>query len=180
MKVFILLKKIRNYLIYFIKGGVKYSEATGVKVGDNCRIYTRNFGSEPFLIKIGDNVTVTTGVQFITHDGSGSLIKDSKGRRYYYAKIEVGNNVMIGVNSIILPGVKIHDNVIIAAGSVVSKSIPKNSIVGGVPAKIIGRMDEFSNRALKEWLTEDNMNFKLSYEERILEICDSEFKPCLK
>lgn len=180
MKLFILLKKIKNHLIYFIKGGVKYSENIGVKVGDNCRIFTRNFGSEPFLIKIGDNVTVTKGVQFITHDGSGSLFKDSKGRRYYYAKIEVGDNVMIGVNSIILPGVKIHDNVIIAAGSVVSKSIPENSIVGGVPAKIIGRVDEFSNRALKEWLTEENMNFRLSYKERILEICDSEFKPFLK
>lgn len=121
----------------------KLARKTGVNIGKNCRIYTSYFGSEPFLISIGDNVTVTSDVKFITHDGSGWLMKDKKGRRYYYHGISVGNNVFIGVNSIIMPGVKIEDNVVVGAGSVVTKSVPEGCVlVAGVPARIIGRYDD--------------------------------------
>lgn len=169
-----------NLINYFLFGGVKYAREIGVGVGENCRIYTREFGTEPFLICIGNNVTVTSGVRFITHDGSGSLVIDEKGRRFYFAKIYVGNNVMIGVNSIILPGVKIDDNVIIAAGSVVTKSIPENSIVAGVPAKIIGSFNDFKEKALCDWVSPIELDSSKPYKERILEVVDIKFKPHLK
>src|SRR5690606_24858527 len=116
---------------------VSYGRSIGVTIGNNCRIYIDKFGTEPFLISIGDNVTITNEVRLITHDGATWLFRDEKGRRYRYAPIVIGNNVFIGFRSLITPGVKIGNNVIIAAGTVVTKSIPDNSIVGGAPAKYI-------------------------------------------
>jgi len=87
-------------LAYFMaKGSVVYARKKGVKVGENCRIYIKNWGSEPFLVTIGDHVTVTSGVKFITHDGSTCLVKDDQGKRYQrFAPIQVGSHVFIGVN----------------------------------------------------------------------------------
>lgn len=139
---------------YLLFGGEKYCKRIGVEIGEGCRIYTHHFGSEPYLISIGDMVTVTHGVRFITHDGAGWLIRDQKGRRYRYGKITIGSRVFIGACSIILPGVTIGDNVIIAAGAVVNKDVPSNSIVGGVPAKVIGNFSDFEKKALSTWTTE--------------------------
>ncbi len=87
-------------------------------------------------ISIGDNVAISRGVTIwdtdahqITYDyGKESLVKK---------KVIIGNNVWIGNKVTILKGVIIGDNVVIAAGSVVNKDIPPNSLVGGVPAKVI-------------------------------------------
>lgn len=172
--------RVYHLLLYFCFGGVKYAQKIGVKVGSNCRIYTNRFGSEPFLITIGDKVTITSGVTFLTHDGSGWLFNDDEGRRYYYSPIEIGNSVFIGVNSIILPGVKIESNVIIAAGSVITKSIPKNSIVAGVPAKVIGQTSNFEKKVLNEWISHIRIDNTLTYKEKIKKITHYSFKPFLK
>ena len=58
-----------------------YAKKIGVKIGKNCRIYISQFGTEPFLIEIGNNVTITSGVKIITHDGSTWLINDEILRR---------------------------------------------------------------------------------------------------
>lgn len=60
-----------------------------------------------------------------------------------FGKVKIGNWVYIGSNSLIMPGVTISDNVLVAAGSVVTKSIPPNVIVAGNPAKIIGNIDTY-------------------------------------
>lgn len=64
-------------------------------------------------------------------------------------KITIGNNVLIGSNSMIMYDVTIGDNVIIAAGSCVTKDVPANSIVGGVPAKVIGSFDDYEKNLWK-------------------------------
>lgn len=128
--------------------GDEYARWRGVKVGSNCRILIRSFGSEPFLIEIGDDVTVSNNVQFITHDGATWLIRDEAGRRFHYAPIKIGNSVFIGANSLVMPGVEIGNRVIIGAGSVVTKSVPDGVIVAGNPARIIGTFDEFRDRHL--------------------------------
>ncbi|MBC7915785.1 MAG: acyltransferase [Pyrinomonadaceae bacterium] len=157
-----------------------YFKKNGIKVGENCRIYTSKFGSEPFLITIGNNVTVTSGVSFITHDGSAWLMRDEKGRRYTYQPINIGNNVFIGVNSIIMPGVKIEDRVIVAAGSVVTKSIPSGVVVAGVPAKIIGRYDDIETKMLDSYISDMEIkSYQGTYQERIEKVANFAFKPYL-
>lgn len=89
----------------------------------------------------------------ITHDVVYRVIRNNPaykdsiaGAGQYLNKIEIMDNVMIGAHSVILPGVTIGPNSIVAAGSVVVKDIPRGVIVGGNPAKVIGTMDDFVNK----------------------------------
>ena len=173
------IEYLRSAFILHTKGALAYARYKGVKVGANCRIYTTHFGSEPFLIEIGDNVTVTSGVKFITHDGSGWLMRDDKGRRYLYQKISIGSNVFIGINCIIMPGVKIDDFVVIAPGSVITKSIPSGVIVGGVPAKIIGDFDSLKSKMINYYISDADINYNTDYYTRIIKILNKEHKPYL-
>ena len=152
----------------------------GAKIGADCRVYTRGFSSEAWLIEIGNKVTVTSGVKILTHDGSTWLFNDDKGRRFLYKKTIIKNNVFIGTNSIIMPGVVIEDNVIVAAGSIVTKSVPSGVIIGGNPAKIIGDYDTYKAKVFSGYVSESEMDFTKTYKERILEIVDQSVKPYLK
>lgn len=143
--------------MYALKGADYTARALGVKLGEGCRLYSLNFSGEPWLISIGDRVTITSGVQFITHDGATWLLRDGKGRRYRYAPIEIGSDVFIGTNSIILPGVRIGNRVIVGAGSVVNRSIPDNCVVAGVPAKFIRTFDEYERRGLEAFYSDADM-----------------------
>jgi acetyltransferase-like isoleucine patch superfamily enzyme len=141
------LERVRLTYIQHTRGSVAVARAMGVNIGEGCRIYTRNFG-DAWLVTIGNRVTVTAGVMFITHDGSTWLIRDEKGRRYRFAPIEVGDDVFIGVNAILLPGVRVGNRCIIAAGSVVTKSVPSGYVVAGVPARVVGRFDSYEAKVL--------------------------------
>lgn len=139
----------RLWMVYMCPDRVSYARKLGVRVGDNCQILcdpASAFGTEPWLISLGNHVDVTKGVQFLTHEGGIWCARglDKKYEEYdKFAPIKVGNNVMIGVFSVIMPGVTIGDNVIIAANSVVTKNIPSNSVVGGTPARVITDLDNF-------------------------------------
>ena len=178
-KLYILLKThlTRMFIVSF-KGRNAWARSCGVTVGSNCRLLITRWGSEPFLITIGDNVTITAGTRLVTHDGSLWLISDDAGRRFQYRRITIGNNVFIGVNSIILPGVQIGDNVIVGAGAVVTKSIPAGKIVGGNPARIIGEFDAYKLKALKAFPAEQNM-LKDDYRQRVMHALDNSFKPLM-
>lgn len=171
-------KFIQLFFILF-RNGLEYAKYLGVQVGVNCRIYSYKFGTEPWLIEIGNNVTITSGVVFLTHDGSTWLFRDKKGRRFLYRRIIVGNNVFIGINSIIMPGVIIEDNVVIAAGSVVTKSIPSGKVVGGNPARIIGEFIDYANIVFTTYASSDDLDLSTDYKSRILKILDSKFKDFL-
>lgn len=123
------------------------------KVGKNFFFQPRIIPDEPKLISFGDNVVVASGVTFVTHDVIDKVLNKMDLNftfNYNCAPIEVGNNVFIGCNVTILPNVKIGNNVIIAAGSVVTKDVPSNSVVGGNPAKVISTFDEYVNTRKKE------------------------------
>ena len=127
---------------------VRQARVLGVRVGRDCRIYDCHFGSEPYLITIGDHVTITAGVQFYTHDGGVWVFRDEFPDIELFAPIRIGNNVFIGAYSIILPGALIGDRCVIGAGSVVAGSIPPNSVVAGVPAKVVKSLDEYRAKAM--------------------------------
>jgi len=126
----------------------RYARFLGVQIGVGCDIQDVSFGSEPYLIKIGDHVQITKGVKIFTH-GAGWVLRGKFPKIDFFGKVSIGNNVYIGNNSLILPGVTIGDNVIIAAGAVVTKSIGHNSIVGGNPARILGSVDDFEAKILQ-------------------------------
>jgi acetyltransferase-like isoleucine patch superfamily enzyme len=175
-----LLGLIKDLSIRVTRSGVEYARYKGATVGKNCRIFTRYFGSEAWMITIGNNVTITRDVVLLTHDGSTWLMNDEKGRRYLYRRIEIGNNIFIGINSIIMPGVKIEDNVIIAAGSIVTKSVPSGVIIAGNPAKIIGNYDLHQKKILENYISDRDMDYSLDYRTRIEKIIYNSFKEYLK
>lgn len=118
----------------------------GVRMGKNCNIFGGvSFGSEPYLVELGDNVRITAGTQFITHDGGVYVLRilGLLPEGDIFGQIKVGSNVFIGLRSIIMPGVTIGDNVIIGAGSLVTKDIPSNSVAAGNPAKVLKTIDEY-------------------------------------
>lgn len=111
-----------------------------------------SWSTEPWLITIGNNVHITSGVRFITHDGGTLLFRDKVPDLEITKPIAIGNNVYIGNNVILLPGVNIGDNVIVGAGAVVSRDIPDNSVAVGVPARVIKSSDEYFEKIKKESL----------------------------
>lgn len=163
-----LIRTIVNLFVFLVFGGERYAKKIGVNIGAGCRIYTRHFGSEPYLVEIGDHVTLTQTVRFVTHDGAAWLIRDDKGRRFKYARIKIGSNVFIGLNTVILPGVIIGDNVIVAAGSIVNKNILSNSVVGGVPARLICSFSDYKNRVLNDYMSQSEVDLNGGLSEELI------------
>lgn len=147
------MKRIKNFIQNSIKGiyrltldsdNVEMLTRKGVKIGERCRIFSDKVGSEPYLITIGNDVTISNNVQFITHDGGVHVLrKDKLPNADLIGEIIIQDNCFIGANTIILPNVEIGENVIIGAGSVITKSIPSNVVAAGVPAKVIKNLDEY-------------------------------------
>lgn len=121
-----------------------------VKIGNNPRFTgIPNFGSEPYLVTIGDNVNITQGVVFHTHDGGLFVLRNKYPGLNKFGRINIGNNVFIGARTMLMPNVKVGDNVIIGAGSIVTKDIPSNSVAVGAPAKVIKSLEEFENKIME-------------------------------
>lgn len=157
----IFIKKVIFYIKLFTSDEWSkskiYSKYLGVKMGDHVRIlHFPKFGSEPYLIEIGDNVTITRGVCFVNHDGGVALFRKQYPGLNVFGKIVVGNNVFIGINSTILPGVTIGHNVVIGAGSLVNKDIQGGSVVAGVPAKFIKELSQYESESIKKGIQIDN------------------------
>ena len=136
----------------------KQAKYLGVKMGSNNLIASKFWSSEPYLITIGSNCQITSGVRFFTHGGA-QVLRDKDPDFDLFGKIEIGNYVYIGNNTLIMPGVCIGSNVLIAAGSVVTKSIPSNYVVGGNPARYICSIEEYKSKNLKYNLNSKSMSY---------------------
>ena len=104
------------------------------KMGEHCYWHPHTIPNETYLMRIGNNVSIAAGVSFITHDIMEYMLnyRDKElNLPQYIGPIDIKDNVFIGANSTILYNVTIGENSIIAAGSVVTKDVPPNSIVGG-------------------------------------------------
>ena len=166
----------------FFLSSQTYAKFIGVKIGDGCFISTKNFSSEPYLIEIGDYVRIAKNVSFFTHGGVWTVRKKYKiDDLDYFGKIKVGDYTYIGDSVILLPGVIIGENCIVGAGSVVTKSIPKDSVVAGNPAVYITNTNEFVKKITNFSLLCKNLNPR--EKERYLLSQDSDkfiIKPTIK
>jgi acetyltransferase-like isoleucine patch superfamily enzyme len=102
-----------------------------VFIGNGCEFNVRK------SIVVGNNSLIGSGCRFIDHDHGTKLDKLIRDQQGTEKSIIIGNNVWIGSNVVVLKGVEIGEGAIVAAGSVVTKNVPPNTIVAGIPAKII-------------------------------------------
>ena len=131
----------------------------GMKCGEN---FSRQQGcfidpSHCWLISIGNNVTFSIRVTVLAHDASmKSIVGYAR-----IGKVHIGNNVFVGANTTILPGVSIGDNSVVAANSVVTKDVPEGSVVAGNPAKILYNIDEWKLKIQNDF--ESSIKFSEDY-----------------
>jgi acetyltransferase-like isoleucine patch superfamily enzyme len=130
---------------------VNYYRKRGAKIGEGCRINVRNEWPEPELIELGNHVFVSWGVIFHTHDGAAWVLREEVPDIKFKGKVVVEDNCMIGFNAQILSNVRIGNNSIVGAGSVVMADVPPNSIVMGNPARIIGSTQKYKEKHLAMW-----------------------------
>jgi acetyltransferase-like isoleucine patch superfamily enzyme len=145
-----LLARIKNW-VRFQQDPIAYFRGLGVQIGKGTKFYGPNrrmFSSEPYLVKIGQDCHITPDVSFVPHDDSVLIFQNEDPTLDLFAPIIVGDRVFIGTRSTILLGVTIGSDCIVAAGSVVTQDVPSGTIVGGVPSKPIGRVDDYRKKAL--------------------------------
>ena len=98
--------------------------------------------SHCWLIEIGDNVTMAPRVHILCHDASTKpFLNYTK-----IGRVTIGDNVFLGAESVVLPGVRIGSNVIIGANSTVTHDIPENSVAVGSPARVICSLEDYLSR----------------------------------
>lgn len=137
-----------------------YAKILGVNFGDNCHFYGKvSWGTEPWIITLGDNVHVTADCRFVTHDGAVLIFRSIEPNLELTRPIIVGNDVYIGARSTILGGVRIGNKVIIGTGAVVTRDIPDNSVAVGVPARVIKTADEYLVKAERDSLGLGNLRY---------------------
>jgi acetyltransferase-like isoleucine patch superfamily enzyme len=126
----------------------------GLQIADDCRLlaWPNCFGTEPYLVSIGQHVTITAQVRFITHDGATWVFRDLEEFREVikYGRIIVHDNCFIGFRATILPGVSIGPDSVVAAGAVVATDVPPGEVWGGVPARRICSVSEYAQKALRD------------------------------
>lgn len=133
---------IINFIAKKIYPLEKRARKAGVIIGKNNLIGSAFWSTEPYLISIGNNCQITNGVKIFTH-GGGHVARNIYPKFDTFGKVCIKDRVYIGNNSLIMPGVTIEEGSLIAAGSVVTKSVPKEVVVGGNPAHIICTVKEY-------------------------------------
>lgn len=130
---------------------IKWLKLCGAKIGDGTVIGC-NVGAfpEPYMVELGKNVYLAVNVQFLTHDGALSWVTRKMGltekRTEKIGRIKIKNNCFLGEGAVVMHDVEIGNNCIVAAKAVVTKNIPDNSVVAGVPARIICSTEEYIDK----------------------------------
>lgn len=136
-----LAKLIANLRIYKWK-------KDGAKIGKKFQLERNSYldSSFPWLIEIGDDVTIAPDVLILTHDGgTKKFLGYSK-----IGKVCIGDHVFVGAKSIILPNTIIGSNCVIGAGSIVSGNIPEGSVVAGVPGKVVQSILAYTQKNMEK------------------------------
>lgn len=126
----------------------------GAVIGENVRAFSPISSPEPYLIKVGNDVTISTGVKFCTHDNS--VIKIIDGATDLVGPITIGDSSFVGMNTILMGGVSLPKHSVVGAGSIVTKSFQQEGcVLAGNPARVIGSID-----SIRENKKENTFNFK--------------------
>ncbi len=121
-------------------------------VGNDVRLPSGHIPLRAENIFLHNNIEIAAGAKLVPHDAISSVFNRMDDGEYpeHIGKIEIYDNVFIGLNAVILGPCKIGPNVIVAAGAVVNKDVPPGIIVGGVPAKVIGNFFDLKERRTYE------------------------------
>jgi len=138
-----------------------YWRKRGVQVGEGCSIIPSVVATEPYLVKIGNHVTIAAGVEFVTHDGGVWLFRDQIPDLQVFGPIVIEDNCVIGMRAVIFPNVHIGRNSIVSAGSVVIGDVPPDTIVMGVPARPMGSVHKYKEKCLERWQVQRPPNIVL-------------------
>lgn len=149
-----LLRSLKHHIGNLVRNTrIVYLRRMGIVVGSNCMI---SMGAKIDVrrgrVIIGNNCTVTHGCVILSHDRSAMHIYPQLNGEW---TTTLGNNVYIGVNSVILPGVSIGDNSVVGAGAVVTNNIPPGVVAVGNPAKIVKTIARFKTNSDKIWAQEE-------------------------
>ena len=177
MLKYVIKKFINMYSMH--RDPYAYARKVGAKVGEDCLFITPpDLGSEPWLIEIGNHVGLSGHVTFVTHDGATFAFRDEEPYKKVirYGKIIIHDRCMIGMGSYIMPGVEIGENSIIGAASVVTKSIPPNSVYAGNPAHFICTTDEYKKKCLESTPEYDENEYKANKEKVVKELLKDKLK----
>lgn len=150
-------RMVRHMRIMMLRSGWKKAEYLKkhnvfAAMGDGCYYHPNTIPSEPFLLKLGNNVCVSSGVRFMTHGGAHVVFNGEENTKKYlfrFGEIKIEDNVYIGADVKIQYGVTVGSKSIIAAGAVVTKDVPSGTVVAGIPAKVIGSYEESKRKALE-------------------------------
>lgn len=151
-----ILKQLKKIYWRYFRSPLDYARHIGVNIGENNLIGYDHWSSEPFLITIGSFCQLTN-CKIFTH-GGGQVLRIEHPDFDTFGKVVIGNHVYIGTDALIMPGVTIGDNSLVAAGSVVTKSVPPRTVVAGNPARILCTIEEFYERNKKYDLKTKNFS----------------------
>lgn len=167
------IKRIIDLYWKHIASCENYAKHKGVSIGQNCLIATRNWPSEGYIVRIGNNVQITKDVTIHTHGGA-QCIRDKHPDFDVFGKVVIEDWAYIGASSQIMPGVTIGEGSLVAAGSIVTKSVAPHTVVGGNPAKYICTTDEYYERNKQYNLSSKNLN-PFQKKELLLSLPDDRF-----
>jgi acetyltransferase-like isoleucine patch superfamily enzyme len=160
----LILRKIINWVVlskYNSYTIADYFRKQGAQIGEGCSIIPTSLGTEPYLVKIGDHVTIAGGVNFITHDGGAWILRNRYPNLQVFGPIVIEDNCVIGLNAILLANIRIGKNSIVGAGSLVISDIPPNTIAMGVPARSIGSVKKYEEKCLERWRVQEPPDCRL-------------------
>jgi acetyltransferase-like isoleucine patch superfamily enzyme len=140
--------RLRRYNRFTI---AEYFRQQGAQIGEGCSIIPTGLATEPYLVKIGNHVTIAAGVQFITHDGGAWIFRDEVPDLQVFGPIIIEDNCVIGQNAILMPNVRIGKNSIVGAGAVVIADVPPDTIVMGIPARPLGSTARYKEKCVERW-----------------------------
>lgn len=134
---------------------VRYFRRQGVEIGEDVEIFGAQlftFGSEPYLVSIGNQVTISHNVDFITHDGGMRVIRGKHPGAFLYGQITIADNCFIGAHCVLLLGAKVGAGSVIGCGSIVTGEIPSGVVAYGAPAKPIKSVEEYMLEKQHLWI----------------------------